>query len=353
MTTIYDVARQAGVSVATVSRVLNGEAHVAPETRQKVLHVVQQLGYRRNGLARGLATRATRLLAFLVPDISNPYFPEVARGVEDAANAAGYHVILCNTDDRARKEQEYLEALLDRRIDGAVIIPVAEGSRVPKLLKGTGLPAVLLDRDIDPELDTVMADNVAGARQAMRHLLGLGHRRIAAITGPTRSSTARERLEGYRQALAEHEIPFDPDLVVEGDFRRPSGYQGMLRLLDLPQPPTAVFAANDMMALGALHAAEERGVRVPEDLAVVGFDDIALAEATRPKLTTVAQPKYEMGRLGVELLLQRIPEGGRRGQGRRPQRLVLESRLVVRQSSLIVRSQLAPEPVPAANGKGV
>lgn len=355
MANIYDVARQAGVSIATVSRVLNGSQLVRPRTRERVLAVARSLDYHPNGLARGLVMKQTGLIALIVPDISNPFFPEVARGVEDAASAAGYSVILCNSDGEESKQETYLAVLRQRRVDGIILAATSwqvgtdrEGSGTDETTgrtranSGSGvrrsdaIPTVAVDRDSSAAGDAVLVNNSAGAAQAARYLLQLGHRRIGIISGPNDTRPGRERLEGFRQVL-EDEGCFEPDLVVDGDFRRRSGAEGARRLLldrNNGERPTAVFAANDLMALGVLDTCEELGFAVPEDVSVVGFDDISLASIVRPKLTTVAQPKYEMGRLAVELLLARL------GNGETPmaaRRVVLETELVVRASTAAPR----------------
>ncbi len=311
----------------------------------------RSLDYHPNALARGLVMKQTGLIALIVPDISNPFFPEVARGVEDAASAAGYSVILCNSDDEASKEATYLTALRQRRVDGIILVSTAQqegdgGAHVARATPGGGLhgeprrsaaaPTVFVDRDSGVAGDVVLANNAGGGAAAARHLLELGHRRIGVISGRSGTRPGKERLEGFRKVLEDAGC-FDPSLIFEGDFRRPSGAEGARRLLagsDAAGRPTAVFAANDLMALGVLEACEELRLLVPDNVSVVGFDDIALASITKPKLTTVAQPKYEMGRLAAGLLLERL------GNGEKPmaaRRIILEPELVVRGSTRLLK----------------
>ncbi|HHW15160.1 MAG TPA: LacI family transcriptional regulator [Firmicutes bacterium] len=330
MASIYDVAKAAGTSIATVSRVLNGNTRVRDFTRQQVLKAVAELDYHPNTLAQSLVRKTTRTVALVVPDISNPFFPEVARGVEDMANQAGYNVILCNSDDSTQKEIEYCRVMRTRRVDGLIFALVASETSPVKTLLKAGVPVVLIDRDAGGlTVDAVVTDNLKGGMTAAHHLVGLGHTRIGCITGPLSAEPAASRLNGFRQVLEPQGL-FRSEYVVEGDFRQSGGYLGMKRLLELPEPPTAVFACNDMMALGAMAALDEAGRRVPQDVALVGYDDILVASLTRPQLTTVAQPKYEMGWMAMEVLLKRIAQ-----TPDAPQRVVLQPRLVVRGSTVI------------------
>lgn len=332
MPTIYEIAKLAGVSPATVSRALNGTGYVRAEVRERIRAIADSMDYHPNSLARGLLNKRTYTLGLVVPDITNPFFPAVARGVEDVAHTNGYGVILCNTDGNLQKEAKYLKMLRTKRVDGVVFTTSrVQASHVQDLLNA-GVPVVLADRRLDVMCDSVSADNVDGAYQAVAHLLSLGHTRVAMITGPANLTTAQERLEGYKQALCEHGIAFSPRLVLEGDFRQESGYRLARDLLKIDPRPTAVFAANDLMAVGVLMSLEEQGIRVPEDMALVGYDDVVLSRVTRPRLTTVAQPKYEMGAIACELLISRIshPE-------KEPEKVLLKPRLVVRESSVVRR----------------
>lgn len=331
MASIYDVAKAAGTSIATVSRVLNGSNRVKDSTRRAVLRAVSDLDYHPNTLAQSLVRKETHTVALVVPDISNPFFPEMARGVEDMANQSGYNVILCNSDDNMQKEIEYCRVMRTRRVDGIIFGMVASETSPVKSLQKAGVPTVLVDRDPgNLSVDAVVTDNLQGGRVAAQHLAGLGHTRIACITGPLSVGSASARLLGFREALEPRGL-FRSEYVVEGDFRRSGGHQGMKRLMELPEPPTAVFAGNDMMAIGAMMLLDELGLRVPQDVALVGYDDIMVAALTRPKLTTIAQPKYEMGWMAMDVLLKRISSKIQEP----PQRVVLQPRLVVRESTVI------------------
>lgn len=328
---IYDVAQKAGVSTATVSRVINKSVHVRDETRQRVLAVLKELNYLPNANASSLTRKRTDLLALLVSDITNPFFTTVARGFEDKAAQHGFTVILCNTDENPEKEKEYVQRLLMRRIDGMAIAPTSKGIRHLEMVKKRQVALVLLDRIINGfEADSVRGDSVGGAQRLVSHLIGLGHRRIAAVMGPFIISTSADRLEGYKKALAEHGIPFDEKLVKEGLYRRESGQRLTHELLSLPpsERPTAIFAGNNFLALGVITAIREAGLRVPEDIAVVCFDDIESASILQPFLTVAAQPAYLMGTLCAEIIIQRLS-----GKGpSRPQDIVLGTELIIRES---------------------
>lgn len=335
MATIYDIALRAGVSAATVSRALNNDRVVKRETKEKIVKIAQELNYIPNSAARTLKHGKTFTIAVILPDIVNEFFSLVARGVEDYAHAQGYSVIICNSDESWQKEQEYIKVVSEKSVDGIVFISTsAKSNRLQKMAEN-GLNFVLVDRYLEANVDMVLTNNINGAFDAMQHLIRLGHQRIAVINGPQTTQTARERFLGYKKALEEASLELDSALIREGDYRINSGYREMHHLLRLPSLPTAVFVANDLMAVGALDAAEECGVRIPEDLAVVGYDDIPLASRIRPRLTTVAQPKYELGSKAAELLINRLEEDE---SLKLPQkRIVLEPRLVIRDSSAVMR----------------
>jgi LacI family transcriptional regulator len=307
--TILDVAGRAGVSAATASRVLSGSAHaVSVGTRRRVLAAARGLGYLPNMLARSLLTRETSAVGVLVPDVSNPYYAVILRGIEDAAGETGRAVILCNTDRRPDKLRSYLRTLLERRVDGLI---VAGGAiRRADLAHLRGAPPVVVVGRHDVPFPSVRVDNVRAAMAATRHLIDLGHRRIACLAGPPASSTAVDRLAGYRRALLSSGLAVRPDDVVTAEFSLDGGRRGAERLYARDDPPTAVVAGSDQMAIGVLRALHERGLRVPDDVSVVGFDDSPLAACTIPALTSVAIPMYEIGRGAMGLLL-RLLQGGR------------------------------------------
>lgn len=331
MVTIKDVARRAGVSITTVSHVINQTRTVSGPLRDQVLQAMQELGYRPNTLARGLRRGETSTIGLVIPDNSNPYFAELARLIEDQGFNHGYSVILCNTDDNPVKERTYIEALLAKQVDGILFIPTGKQTQPLAELIHPQVPVVVLDREA-PDLDApvVLADNVNGGLEAVRYLLALGHRRIACITGPKTLAASLGRLTGYRQALEEAGIAVQETWIQPGNFRVQGGEEAMRQLLTLDPPPTAVFACNDVMAIGALRAVRTAGLTVPGDISIVGYDDIEIASAVIPALTTMAQPVTEMARQAVEQLLGLIHAEGQ--PAARPERTLLPARLVVRDS---------------------
>jgi LacI family transcriptional regulator, galactose operon repressor len=306
--TIRDVARLAEVSPATVSKVLNHAPHVSDDARRRVLTAVAKLDYRPNGIARSLKAQRTRTLGLITDDLEGVFTTAMMRGVEDTASAQGFGVFLCNSYGDPVRERAHLEALVDKRVDGVILL---SGYRVrergaPAIPLGE-LPVVYLYQYThDVPVPCVVPDDRGGAEVATRHLLGLGRRRIALINGPHHYEATHLRLEGYRHALAEAEIPSDPALVRVGKWYEDSAYQLTRELFALPQPPDAIFCASDSLAAGALDALRELALRVPDDIAIVGFDNRPFAAHQCPPLTTVALPLYEMGRMASELLLSGI-----------------------------------------------
>ncbi len=323
--TIYDVARLAGVSPATVSRALNGSNRVATTTRRRVEAVVAQLGYEPNRVARSLATSVTHTLALLLPDITNPFFPALVKGVQLLADERHYTLLLCNTAADPEREEEYLRVLRGKRVDGVILVGLKlNGQRIRRALGE--VPVVVLDRSVDlPGAAVVQVDHRGGATLAVRHLLELGHRDIAHVAGPGDLAVSRERLEGYREALSEAGLPYRPELVVEADFTEEGGYEAVQGLCATGHV-SAIFAANDLSAIGIMAALRERGLTVPDEVSVVGFDDIHLCAYTVPALTTIRQPAYAMGRRAAELLIDAVEGGDPRG-------VTFEAELVVRGST--------------------
>lgn len=327
--TIYDVARLAGVSTATVSRALNGTGQIAPPTRAAIEAAVEQLGYRANTIARSLVTKSTQTIALLLPDIANPFYAALVSGIQQHALSHGYTMLLCTTEGEAEREEQYLSLLRAQQVDGALV----DGLRLPpdriaRFVKD-GFPIVCLDRDVDSDsIPLVQVDNRLGGRLATEHLIGLGHSRIGHVTGAQDLGISEERLAGYNEALAAAGIQADPRLVAEGRFTEESGYEGARALLEASPDVTAVFAANDLSALGVLNALAESGRRVPGDVSVVGFDDLRLSAFTTPSLTTIKQPAAEIAQLATELLI-----GLTRGEPAGKVRHVLEPTLVVRGST--------------------
>lgn len=329
MSTIYDVASRAGVSPATVSRVLNGRTDVSPDLATRVRQAVSDLGYRPNGVARNLRRRVTTVWGLIISDIGNPFFTALVRGVEDVAHEAGFSLVLCNSDEDLVKERRYVDIALDEQMAGVIISAASEADSDLSPLIDRGIPVVAVDRRLDSAaIDTVLVDNVRGARDATKHLIDVGCRRIACITGPSRTTTASERLRGFRQAMeaAGREVP--AELVVMENFKENGGYEGAQKLLALDEPPDGLFVANNLMTMGALEAIEDAGVGIPNDIALIGFDDLPWARHARPRLSTVAQPTYDMGREAAKLLASRVA-----GESGVVRTLVLPPTLHVRESS--------------------
>ncbi len=329
--TVADVARRARVSRATVSRVLNQYAHIRPEVRARVQRAMRVLGYRPDAVARSLARRETRTLGLVVADITNPFYAETARAVLETATAHGYHVILCNTDNQPRVQEEYVEVLRQRRVDGIVFGSVFLDDRVVEALVAADYPCLMYNRRLRSRRGNfIVLDNVRASRDATRHLILLGHRRIGFVSGLPNISTTAERLRGYHVALRGSGLAADRDLIRPGAFQAGTAQEAARDLLKRCARPTAIVASNDLMALGVIQAAAELDVRIPDDLAVIGFDDIEMADHPRVQLTTMAQQKAEMGRLAALGLLEVIRRGT--GSGSRPLQEILAPTLIVRRT---------------------
>ena len=324
------IAVRARVSVGTVSHVINNTAGVREPVRRRVLEAIEHLGYQPSLLARGLRRNRTTIIGVIIPDISNPFFPLVVRGVEDIAYQNSYRLMLCNADNDAQKEQVYFDELRAYRMAGLIVIPSANSRLVAAAASTQGeLPVICLDRCPDGwNGDRITVDNTEGAYQAIHYLLELGHRRIAAITGQLHVTSAVERLKGFKRALREGGISIAPEYIQEGRFDRLSGYEKGLLLLQFSPRPTAIFAANDLVALGVLAALRELGLRCPEDVSLVGFDDLELASFTNPALTTVAQPAYQLGSRAAALLFERLG-----GENLPAQHIVMKTALKMRAST--------------------
>jgi LacI family transcriptional regulator len=326
--TISDVARLAGVSSMTVSRVINESAGVKPDKRRRVEEAIAELGYVPSRLARGLTRQRTGTLAVIVPDVANPFFTLIVRGAEDIARRAGYRVILCDTHADIVAEQEVIEEMIAHRVEGILMAPVSDRSRdhLRRLTK-FGVPFVLVDRTVPGiDSDAVLGDSEAGARQLVDHLISHGHRRIGMIVESNDVSTARDRRRGYEAALAAAGIPVDPSLVANAAVDPTGGLDGMQQLLALDDRPTAVFTVNNLVALGAIEAVRAAGLEVPDDVALVCFDDIEYASRLYPFLTVMEQPAETFGTLSTQLLIERI-------EGRAPER----TRMVVLSAEFIIR----------------
>ena len=329
MSTISDVAKRAGVAPVTVSRVINNAPNVSVSTREKVQQAIEELGYVPSGAAQSLRSKRTRSLALLVPDITNAFWTTVARGVEDAAQSHDYSILLCNTDESTVKQQRYLDVVISQRVDGVIIAPYDSNAQNLTKLHHHNIPTVVIDRHIEGwEVDTVVGDSISGARALVQHLISLGHKRIALISGPAKASTSLDRVAGYRIALSEAGVPVDSCLIKYGEFRAASGEQLTLEVLDGDLEPTAIFAANNVIAMGVVDALAKRGLRVPQDIALVCFDDLPNTSHFFPFLTVAVQPAYDMGVNAAQLLLSRLGAE----VSLQPRHVVLPTRLIIRHS---------------------
>lgn len=327
--TIVDVAREAGVSFATVSRVINNKAGVRADKREAVLRAMTRLGYVANQQARSLAGGRSHIVGVLAQDLGTSYMGAIIRGIDQALDQAQYDLMLYTTHRRKTKESAYVAALTRGLADGLLLVlPTHADAYLDSLIR-QGFPYMLVDHQGSGDYRrSVGATNYQGAYDATRHLIALGHRRIAHIAGTASLGCSLDRIAGYRAALAEAGLPADPALLVQGDFFQPSGFSGAQGLLALPEPPTAIFAANDDMAFGVIEAARVAGLRLPEDLSVIGFDDVPQAASVHPPLTTVRQPLEQMGRVAAATLLSLIED-----PARSVERVVLPTELIVRQSA--------------------
>lgn len=333
MVTIYDIAARANVSAMTVSRVINNAGRVSEKTRAKVKQVMEEMNYVPNAMARSLVLQETRILFLLVTDITNPFFTTLARGAEDAAKAYGFRLLFGNSDENVDKESEYIETILKTRVDGALIAPSGDPSRDNlAMLQRHRVPFVLLDREVPGiDADIVLGDTADGAQALVSHLVFQGHRRIALLNGSSSISSARQRMQGYREALAKHGLPFDERYVCEASFglqRDLSAIENWLFSLD--PMPTAIAAGNNVLALEAIRLLRSRGIRIPAELSLVCFDDFGPFAEAEPFVTVAAQQAYAFGCRGIELLVERIRERESAGAWRK---IVLPAELIVRHST--------------------
>lgn len=325
---VKDVAERAGVSSATVSRVLTNKPHVREELRQRVLAAVRELGYQPNHVARSLRVRRSKIIGLIISDIQNPFFHALVRAVEDSAYEHGYAIFLCNSDEDAAKEALYIDLMRAERVAGLVISPTDENNNLCRKLLDAGVPVVSVDRRMRGlEVDTVVIDNIGGAFELVSHLIDDGHRRIGAVLGIPAATTGHERREGYLKALQAHGLPVLPELIKIGMPKTDTGYQLTGELLDRPDPPTALFTGNNLLTIGALQAIEERGLVIPDEIALVAFDEMVCPAVTRPTLTVIEQPIYVLGQTAARLLLQRITDPDRPAQ-----EVMLKPALRIRQS---------------------
>jgi DNA-binding LacI/PurR family transcriptional regulator len=327
--TSHDVAKQAGVSVATVSRVLNASPHVSPNARRKVLRAVKALNFQPNRTAQRLRAKQSKVIGLIISDIQNPFFTSVVRGIEDVAYANGYSVVLCNSDEDPAKEKLYINVMRAETVAGVILASTTESNPLVGELLDHRIPVIAMDRRIkNRSIDSVLVSNLRGARAAVIHLIKQGHRRIGFIGMPLTRTPGKERLAGYENALREHGLAVSRQFVRIADAKQLGGHDATLELLSRQSNITALFVANNLMTLGALNAIRERGLKIPDDISLVGFDDMPWAALLQPPLTVVAQPTYELGKQAAELLLERL---------QKPDKPVtnvqLETTLIVRGSS--------------------
>ena len=319
-----DVANHANVSKATVSRVINHNPKVANQIRQRVLQSIQELGYHPNAFARNLAGNTSNVIGLILPDITNPYFPVIARGIEDAAHQEGFSMFISNTDNSPSIEQEYIQKMVDQQVGGIILISsILDEDKVNELCK-LKIPFVLCDRFLsDTPFDTVSIDHYKASYEAVLHLIGMGHRKICHLSGPGIVQSAEMRRRAYSDAMKEHNL--EPCIRI-GDFSYESGYQLMTSILK-ESTPTAVFAANDLLAMGAMNAIQEQNLKIPQDISVIGFDDILFAQMSNPKLSTISIPAYQIGVTAVGMLVERI-----KGERSVAKNLILEHKFIQRES---------------------
>jgi len=325
---IKDIAERIGVSTATVSRALYNTGYVKDETRKKILEVAESVGYRKHKEDKTSKVK-TNLAGVIVSDITNLFFTQVVRGIEDVLSSAGYSLLLCNADEDIEKETNYLRVLQNKKVDGIILAPAGGDHKGIRGIINRGIPLVLIDRLIDGlEADGVIIDNISGAYEGVSHLILEGYKRIGIITGPLEVMTARERLEGYKKALIEAGIEFNESLVENGKYTQEGGYRAVKRFIERAKP-NALFVTNNVMTTGVLLALKEMNIKIPEEIGIVGFDDLEWAPLINPPLTTISQPIYTIGSTAAQLLLRRL---GRTAELRK-EVVILKPELIVRESS--------------------
>ena len=331
--TIKDIARIANVSHTTVSRALNNQSRIRKDTKEKILAIAKELNYRPDFIARSLVMKRTKTLGLVITTIANPFYTELAQGIEATAHRLGYSIILCSTQSDLATEKLYIDMLRSKGVDGIIFTSAHMGDPNIVDLAEEGFPLMLVNRRtyhpmVKERVDYVGIDNNQGGFWAVEHLIKLGHRRIGIIGGSSESSVGFERLEGGKEALTKYNLEENDDYFLEGNFLMESGYRGGMKFMRMAEPPTAIFAANDYMALGVYQAVIEGGLKVPEDIAIVGFNDIEFAAMKGIELTTIGQKKYEMGALSVEMLVDKI-EGGKAVS---PKEIILKPELIIRKT---------------------
>lgn len=326
MAKLKDVADLTGLSISTISYVLNGKKKVKEETYQRIMEAVEKVGYRPNQLARSLKTRQTLTIGVVVPDISNEFFPQIVKGIDDKAHDFNYNIILCNTNNDVDREEDYINTLLSKDIDGIIFIGTAKSQTI--LENKTNIPIVLVDRKMGEQYISVVSDNYKGGYLATEHLIERGKKSIALLSGQVFIKTFFDRMKGYMDALKDNSIIYNEDYVVGCDFTTQGGYDGINELIKKNIEFNAVFAANDLIALGAMRALMENGKKIPDDVAIVGYDDIVISSTVMPSLTTIRQPKYEMGQYAADILIKSIAN-----KSLIQEHIVLQPSMIVREST--------------------
>lgn len=333
--TIKEIAKEAGVSIATVSMILNNkDKNITEATRKRVLEAVKKYNYVPNAMAGSLVTQRTHIIGLILPDITNPFFPGIARGAEDKANEAGYSLIFCNTDDKLDVEEKYIESLNKKMADGIIIAHSSNSVKMPEILGRCKVPVILIDRDFnsDNTLGKVLVNNLEGAYKAVTYILNKGYKKIAYLSGPLKTQTAQDRLAGYKNALADNGIKCSENLIKFGEYRIEWGIKGIIELLDEDESFDAVFCGNDLIAIGAMRELKEKGFIIPDDIGVMGFDDIYMAGLVEPSLTTVRQPNYDMGHKAMELLLETLASSDKNNFKREMKTITLKTEIIERHS---------------------
>jgi DNA-binding LacI/PurR family transcriptional regulator len=336
MSTLKEVAKKANVSITTVSRVINDPEKVNSETRERVREAMEALNFQPNRVAQRLRGNKgrSRLLGLIIPDIQNQFYSSIVRGIEDMSYGKDYAIILCNTDENPEKEKFYLDVLKSESVDGIILPPIRQNGNLIRELLEAKIPVICFDRKLSSEsIDTVIVDNEMGGYMAASHLLEAGHKKIAVITSSLQFTSFEDRLRGYENALVDSGIEINENLIKKGDHRKSeTGKQLALELLDQDPKPTAIFVLNNQMALGAIEAINERKLKIPDDISIVGFDDIQWARVISPSITVIRQPAYEMGRRIAELFFQKVKD-----PEREPVQIILQPKLIVRQSTAPVK----------------
>lgn len=328
--TIKDIARLGEVSITTVSKIINGKDHdISQGTIDRVNRIMEEQRYVPNKLAGSLVTKTTKTIGLVIPDITNPFFPELVRGAEDRANEAGYSLFFCNSDDQPEKESKYIKSLMEKMVDGIIFTAASSDNGRAEVLKNIHTPIVLVDRlvEMDEVTAGIVVDNVSGAYEGTKYLIDLGHKNILHITGPKNGKISAERASGYLKALAEAGIHESQALILYGHFKLDWGYKAMAEADEKQFPYTAVFCGNDLIALGAMKYLKEKGKHIPEDCSILGYDDIQIASHVDPPLTTIRQPKYQMGYQAVDTMVKRLS-----GEAITEKKIVLSTELIIRQT---------------------